>query len=581
MSEQLSGATFPDWCDAVVMLTWSDWHLEPRSNRYHYAIRMARQRPVYFVQTDSFVRDISSEKVAGHDIEVVHVPWQDTDARNKGLMAFLRSRGVRSPLLWIYNHFDRFVALSQSPMRVFHATEDYFGSNIPTTMSADEVVEKVRRCLRVCDLVVAVSQGVADNIRSIGRYRGELIVLRNGCDYTFWQDSGAARHRPLPGRPNVALYQGNLNERIDYDLLVQLADRMPDWTFHFCGSIANAPEGWQALSARANVHYLGILSPDGIADAASHAKIGLIPFVETDWIWRSLPLKAYEYLACGLPVVSVPIEELQSQPDLFATARSADEFETAIHALAGSRCDEVMIARRLAAARAASYDHNFEMLVAKFHTTMTSMMKRRARLNVLMFYDERSVHVKTIREHLDAFSHYSHCRFHFMSGTGPWGPEVEPLDLSAYDAIAIHYSVRLSLVQHLSHDIAASISIFDGPKLLFIQDEYDTTETARRWIERLGIDCIFTNVPQDGLKHVYPSARFGHVDFIPTLTGFVPEGECIDAYVVPLEERRILIGYRGRKLPHQYGSLGYDKFRIRRRDEAYCRGTRPGCRHQG
>jgi hypothetical protein len=42
----------------------------------------------------------------------------------------------------------------------------------------------------------------------------------------------------------------------------------------------------------------------------------------------------------------------------------------------------------------------------------------------------------------------------------------------------------------------------------------------------------------------------------------VPEDERIDEFALPLEEREILIGYRGRRLPHQYGRPGYDKARI-------------------
>ena len=38
--------------DAVVMLTFSKWHTEMRSNRYHYATRFARHLPVIFVQPD-------------------------------------------------------------------------------------------------------------------------------------------------------------------------------------------------------------------------------------------------------------------------------------------------------------------------------------------------------------------------------------------------------------------------------------------------------------------------------------------------------------------------------------------------
>jgi hypothetical protein len=200
----------------------------------------------------------------------------------------------------------------------------------------------------------------------------------------------------------------------------------------------------------------------------------------------------------------------------------------------------------------------------------------RPRLNVLMLYDDRSTHVHTIKEHLDAFSNYSRHRYHFLPATGavPGIDNVKaPPDFGVYDAIAVHYSVRVSLNEHLSLGVADLVSSFCGPKLLFIQDEYESTEIARRWIERLGINAVFTNVPLDQIEKIYPRSRFSEVDFVPTLTGYVPEDPTLDELVTPLAERKIVIGYRGRQLPHHYGQLGYEKYLIgaemkRRAEEA-------------
>jgi hypothetical protein len=194
-----------------------------------------------------------------------------------------------------------------------------------------------------------------------------------------------------------------------------------------------------------------------------------------------------------------------------------------------------------------------------------SQHSTRPRLNVLMLYDDRSTHVHAIKEHLDAFSNYSRHRYHFLPATrsvsGIDNVRARP-DFSVYDAIAVHYSVRVSLEEHLSPGVADLVSSFCGPKLLFIQDEYENSEVARRWIERLSINAVFTNVPLDQIEKVYPRNRFSDVDFIPTLTGYVPEDPTLDELVTPLAERKIVIGYRGRQLPHHYGHLGYEKYLI-------------------
>jgi len=548
------------------MLTWSNWHAEPRSNRHHYATRFARHLPVLFVQPDAEDDAISTESVPGHSIELLHVPRVYDLDHARMLERALAQRGIRHPLLWIYNpYFADFVARSPARLRIYHATEDYVSPPESIVLAAPEVTVQVKAMLRLCDLLIAVSDGVADGYRRYTSYDGDLIVLPNGCDFDFWATSGASDYRaPANGRP-VAFYQGGINTRLDFRLLTNLVNYLPDWDFWFCGALTDATHSCGDLLARPNVRYFGMLDSTHVAELARQARIGLMPFKQEGWIHRSLPLKAYEYVACGLPVVTIPIEALAVHGDLFHTATDSAGFVRAMQSLAPSRDDPTAVERRLAIARAQSYDLRFQRLTEVITAKLASPPLGRPRLNVLMLYDKHSIHVRTIKEHLDAFANYSHHRYHFLSATGSISgiddTQIKS-DLGPYDAIVIHYSVRVSMDEHISPGVADLVTAYPGPKLLFIQDEYDNTEAARRWIERLGIDAVFTNIPLDQVEKVYPRARFPRVDFLPTLTGYVPEDPILERYIMPLSERKVIIGYRARRLPHQYGQLGQEKYDI-------------------
>jgi hypothetical protein len=118
---------------------------------------------------------------------------------------------------------------------------------------------------------------------------------------------------------------------------------------------------------------------------------------------------------------------------------------------------------------------------------------------------------------------------------------------------------------------AEALRKFGGLKVLFIQDEYDSTEVARRWIERLGIHVIFTCVPKDYVQMVYPPSRFPYVEFQQTLTGYVPiHLERPARPLKPLNRRKCLLGYRGRELPYWYGDLGREKLVIGQRMRDHC-----------
>jgi glycosyltransferase involved in cell wall biosynthesis len=549
--------------DAVVMMTWSDWRHEPRSNRYHYATRFARQFPVYFVQPDSTDGSICLEPVEGRAITLVHTPPAYDDQAARALVRFFATLGVRRPLLWIYNvFFEKFIRRSGARLKVFHATEDYLTKPEGFRAAGDELRAPLLRVLRDVDLVVAVSQGVFQSYREIGQYHGRAIVLRNGCDFDFWKASGAATFAEPADGARVALYQGGVNARLDYALLGALAQSRPDWQFWFCGRTRDGGADWSSLSRRPNVRHFGELDPDGVARLARQALIGLMPFKQNKLIRVSLPLKAWEYVACGLPVVTTPIDALASRPDLFRFETTPEGFANALDELAATRNRPELVALRLAAAAAESYDRRFLELEDCLRAMLAERAAARPRLNLLMLYDDHSTYVRTIFEHLEAFQKYS--RHHIVLMAGAAGSAKAPLrpDFSAFDAVLIHYSIRVSVLRHLSPAIAEAVAAYGGPKILFAQDEYENTETTRGWIERLGIDTLFTSVPLDEVEKVYPGKRFPRLAFVPTLTGYVPEVAGLDQFALPLSERRILIGYRGRRLPHHYGALGHEKWRI-------------------
>lgn len=180
-------------------------------------------------------------------------------------------------------------------------------------------------------------------------------------------------------------------------------------------------------------------------------------------------------------------------------------------------------------------------------------------LNVLVLYDNQSTFTNTVKEHLESFYLFSNHHIFYACGTHN---ALYSLDLSLFDAVIIHYSVRLCFDWHISTFYAESIRQYSGFKLLFIQDEYEMTETARNWIEYLGIRVVFTCVPSQYIESVYPASRFPNTEFIQTLTGWVPIYLEDNTKFSPISERKYVIGYRGRALPYWYGNLGQEKLMI-------------------
>lgn len=345
----------------VVMLTWSSWHTEMRSNRYHFATRFARMCPVYFVQPDLGKGTLQTEAVPGHEtLTILHVSSLERNILCTPLTNFLEARGHKTPLLWCYNHqFAPLYCNARRALRIYHATEDYFRMFGPKLPGLAQVV-------RASDLVICVSEGVR---QSLEQHLGPLPyahVVTNGCDYGFYTKQAetplAVTRLPRPR----ALYQGNISAKVDFALLLHAVEALPDVTFVFAGKTmfegrAGEAAGakWNQLMKQPNVYYLGQLPADALPGLMGACDVGLIPFVQEDWIVKpGFPLKAFEYLASGLPVVSTPLDNLRPFETVITFTSTWSQFARAIRtALRATGSDEVQ--RRRTAARAQDYDLKF------------------------------------------------------------------------------------------------------------------------------------------------------------------------------------------------------------------------------
>ncbi|MGH7321322.1 MAG: hypothetical protein ACRELA_17080, partial [Candidatus Rokuibacteriota bacterium] len=183
------------------------------------------------------------------------------------------------------------------------------------------------------------------------------------------------------------------------------------------------------------------------------------------------------------------------------------------------------------------------------------------RLKVLLMCDYRPAEAAMVWEHIEAFSRYSAHEVWTYSGTGELPAAI---DLAYFDAIIIHYSLCICRDVFLAPPTRYRLRMFRGLKALFIQDEYRFIDDTIRTIQYLGIDVLFTAVPEAEIERVYPRARLPHTLTVNVLTGYISEA-LLAITPPPLAARPVDVGYRGRKYPAWHGTLGLEKWQIAER----------------
>ncbi|WP_260293643.1 hypothetical protein [Sedimenticola hydrogenitrophicus] len=188
--------------------------------------------------------------------------------------------------------------------------------------------------------------------------------------------------------------------------------------------------------------------------------------------------------------------------------------------------------------------------------------------NVLCIYAGSQTYTTTVFEHLDAFRKYSKHSWTYLD-IQDFNHGLVTLEL--FDAVFLHYSVRLPFGQ-VSDVGLEKLRKFRGLRALFIQDEYDGTNTVKQIINSTPFDLVFSVVPKHSLGKIYPLDELPRTKFVNNLTGYVPDDllDHVGQLTAP-STRFLTIAYRGRQLPIRYGRLGQEKVAIGRYVRDYCR----------
>jgi hypothetical protein len=141
-------------------------------------------------------------------------------------------------------------------------------------------------------------------------------------------------------------------------------------------------------------------------------------------------------------------------------------------------------------------------------------------------------------------------------------------DFTVFDVVIIHYSIITFSPLYLPPIYRRALQSFTGLKIVFIQDEYRTVFQAIDAMIELGIDVLFTCVPEANIDRIYGQLRRRGVRIETTLTGYVADN-LLGLRPAPLRERPLDVTYRGRTLPYTLGKLGQEKVFIAREFNLY------------
>jgi glycosyltransferase involved in cell wall biosynthesis len=272
----------------------------------------------------------------------------------------VRTLGLRDVIYWNFQPLLPGLASATRPAKkVYHCVDEF--SAVPYWFnSASSARAREAECCREADLIICTGRTLVEwrrainpNTHFVGNAGNFPLFSRAALPETVVPDDIAR----LPGK--VVGMLGVIDFRLDVDLIAYLAARRPDWSLALVGLVkGDAP--LQRLRVLPNVHIMGFKPTDDLPGYLKGMDACLIPYALNEYTHHVFPLKLYDYMAAGKPIVSSDMAEIRPNAGHgFAIARSYDEFLSEIERAMAENSPQ-RVAERQELAGTHTWDHRVE-----------------------------------------------------------------------------------------------------------------------------------------------------------------------------------------------------------------------------
>jgi glycosyltransferase involved in cell wall biosynthesis len=341
----------------IVCVGFSDWSADLLTNQQHLLARAAERNRILFVESlglrrpqlatrdlRRIVRRLARAGAPLREVDGVHVlsplvlPLHSNEILRR-VNAWLLRRyvgyavrrlGLRDPVLWSFVPQAEVLIDWLEPSRVLYYVDDDHAAK--AGIDAESFLAAERRFASRADVVLASAPELVTRMRTLN---DNVHFAPNVADTLLF--ASALEPGPVDQalaacpEPRIVFVGAILAAKIDLELVVELARLRPRWSFVFVGPVGpgDPRTNVDPLRSEPNIHLLGPRPYEQLPDVLRGADAAIVPY-HLDGEMRSVfPMKTYEYLAAGLPVVSTPLVTLVDVQDI-AKAADAEAFAVAL-----------------------------------------------------------------------------------------------------------------------------------------------------------------------------------------------------------------------------------------------------------
>ncbi|HUN74755.1 MAG TPA: glycosyltransferase [Steroidobacteraceae bacterium] len=368
----------------IVLLSTADWDNPFWTNKQHVAVELIRRghRVLYIDSLGLRHPSVSKrdlKRILGRARKALRVPrevrsglwvWSPlvlpfqgnplSCRTNRwllehGLDAHLRALGMKREWLWTYNPLTcQFLNLSSFERCIYHCVDEISGQ---PGMPVSALTSSEEELCRAANIVFTTSRVLTE---SRSRWNVRTHYLPNVADYRHFS-SAMSSETEIPedlariAKPRLGFIGAISGYKVDFGLIRAVAEARPDWSIVLIGGVGEG-DPWTDVSqlrGLPNVHLLGPRPYSALPAYLKGFSVTLLPNRINSYTDAMFPMKLFEYLASGCPVVSVSLKSIEDYGNVVSIAQSTQDFIESVASILAGNAPPLSL--RLAVARQHTY----------------------------------------------------------------------------------------------------------------------------------------------------------------------------------------------------------------------------------
>ena len=296
---------YPGVPGVVIFPPTIGWNISLFQRPHQLARAFAKKGFLVFFGTEYPADDTKGFKQVSKGLYLANAPWEVFDL-------------VERPVIFTLPYNRNYLLPLRQPRVVYEIIDDL------DVFPGDKALLQKNHTmlLKEADIVLVTADRLMEQVE---RIRPDAILCPNAVDLEHFSQVRESDPNPMPSdlapiikstRPVIGYY-GALARWFDYELVHHAAQKHPDWDFVLIGPDHDHTLIASNILAMQNIHWLGPRDYSILPDYLRYFSVATIPFLVNNITLATSPIKLFEYMAAGKPIVTTDLPECRKYPGVF------------------------------------------------------------------------------------------------------------------------------------------------------------------------------------------------------------------------------------------------------------------------